>query len=266
MLVFTHIPKTAGTTINLNFLAGSTAKDEVQIKANYTKEEIYTFQTGARRSPTPDWPPVSFDVPCPDIINLIKFLDSPEISKIKLIKGHLPYGVHNYIDERCYYFTVLREPVGRVWSAYAGIVTDEKHYLHDIWRDKYHWDLKEILKDHPPELCNDQFRMMVGTSDVSFGSFDMNRIPEIVNNYSFVITPDKVDQVGSKFGYLFKWRHLMLKKSFNVARYDKMNGKPSTELAKIILDCNQHDLKLYEYVKEQGIVFNMRGGEPFNVD
>lgn len=266
MLIFTHIPKTGGTTVNLNFLAGTRPKDEIRIEGNYKKEEIHTFQTGARRSPDLDWPPISFDVLCSDIINLIKFLDSPEISKIKLIKGHLPYGVHNYIVDDCYYFTVLREPVARVWSVYNGVLIDEKHYLHDIWKNKYHWDLKQILKDHPPELCNDQFRMMLGTSNTSFSSFVMKQIPEIVNNYSFVTTSDHVSEIGTKFGYLFKWKHLMLKKSFNVESYNKLNEKPSTELAKIILDCNQYDLKLYEYVNQCGTVFNMRAGEPFNVD
>lgn len=263
MLVFTHIPKTGGTSVNLNFLAGSTAKDQIQIKANYTKEEIYTFQTGARRSPNPDWPPVSFEVPCTDIVKLICFLHSSSISEIKLIKGHLPYGVHNYIDEPCYYFTVLRDPVDRVWSAFHGVVTDKGHYLHEQWRDKYKWNLTNILKDHPPELCNDQFRMMLGTSNVGFDSFDLKKVHDIVHNYSFITTMDRVEEIGSKFGYLFRWKHLELKRAFNVARYEYLVPKPSDRLRQTILDCNRHDLALYEYVKEKGIVLNMSGGAPF---
>lgn len=266
MLIFTHIPKTGGTTINLNFLTGTTVKDEIQIKANYTKEEVYTFDTGARRSPNSDWPPVSFEVPCPDITKLICFLNSPEVSKIKLIKGHLPYGVHSYLDEPCYYFAVLRHPVDRVWSAFHGVLTDKGHYLHEQWRDKYKWNLTNILKDHPPELCNDQFRMMLGTSTIVFDNFDLKKVHDIVANYSYIITTERLRRVGSDFGYLFRWKHLMLKRAFNVARYEGLVPKPSDRLRQIILDYNRHDLALYEYVKEKDIVFNMRGGEPFEKD
>jgi len=264
MLIFTHIPKTGGTTVITNFLTGTRAVHQIHIPGNYKEEEVHSFLTGARRSPNSDWPPVSFEVPCSDIVKLISFLHSPGISKIKLIQGHLPYGVHHYIDGPSYYFTVIREPVARVWSLYTNVMRSKNHYLYDIWRDQYDWNLMEILKDHPPEICNDQFRMLLGTSYVHFTNFDLKKIPDIINNYSYITTTDKIAQIGSKFGYLFKWHNLKLQRSFNVSQYKESVVK-STKLTQMIIDYNRYDIALYNYVVEKGIVFNMRRGEPFNV-
>jgi len=38
--------------------------------------------------------------------------------KIKIIKGHIPVDLHNYLDQQSNYITMLREPVKRVISAY----------------------------------------------------------------------------------------------------------------------------------------------------
>lgn len=265
MLVFTHIPKTGGTTVNLNYIEGTRPIHQFRIKGNYERDKIYTFRSGARRSPTPDWPSVSFDVPSPDIINLISFLNHADISGIKIIKGHLPYGVHHYIEQPCYYFTVLRQPIARVWSVYNGVMADKDHYLHGLWRDKYQWNFKKILEDRPPELCNDQFRMMTGTSQLIFGDSDQKLIPDVVNKYSYVTTSNRISRMGSDFGYLFGWKHLQLKTNFNIGLYNNtFSPKPPLGLAKLITDYNQLDIILYCYVMEKELIFNLSKGEPHN--
>jgi hypothetical protein len=52
-------------------------------------------------------------------------------SAARLVWGHLPYGVHRHLPQECDYFTILREPVARVTSAYKYILRTPGHVLHD---------------------------------------------------------------------------------------------------------------------------------------
>jgi hypothetical protein len=91
-IIFTHIQKTAGTSI-LNEL----------IYANYAKEEIRMFWGGFG----------------------IKKLILTNTSNFKIFTGHFPYGIHHYIKQDCEYFTFLREPIGRAVSHYNFIKNNQ---------------------------------------------------------------------------------------------------------------------------------------------
>lgn len=52
-------------------------------------------------------------------------------SRARLLRGHVPYGVHRYIPRPCEYVTVLREPVARAISAYKHVLRRPENELHD---------------------------------------------------------------------------------------------------------------------------------------
>ena len=49
----------------------------------------------------------------------------------RAMTGHLHYGVHRHMPQRCDYITMLRDPVARVVSMYRFIRGNPKNWLHD---------------------------------------------------------------------------------------------------------------------------------------
>ncbi|MHC4646778.1 MAG: sulfotransferase family 2 domain-containing protein [Planctomycetota bacterium] len=50
---------------------------------------------------------------------------------IQVMMGHFPYGGHErYPDREVKYFTMLRDPIQRLWSHYWSVVRNPGHYQH----------------------------------------------------------------------------------------------------------------------------------------
>ena len=89
-LIFLHIPKTAGST--LNFI----------LDAHYTPENSFaTSQTWLH-------PEGSLDG--------FEMLTETERARIELLNGHMGLGLHRHLPQPARYLTVLRDPVERVLS------------------------------------------------------------------------------------------------------------------------------------------------------
>src|SRR5687768_14239089 len=86
LLVFVHIPKTAGVTFS-TILAGFYQPGVYSI---YSTAEIAKFQQ----------------------------LTEAQRGTYELLQGHFPYGIHDYIPRPTQYITFLRDPVARVVSLY----------------------------------------------------------------------------------------------------------------------------------------------------
>ena len=84
-LIFTHIPKTAGTSM----------RDQL-IFPNVASEAIRQFRGGYG----------------------IKKLALGSTKGVEVFTGHMPYGIHHFIQQPCQYITFLREPIERAISHY----------------------------------------------------------------------------------------------------------------------------------------------------
>jgi hypothetical protein len=106
-VVFLHIPKTAGSTL-------STA-----LVMSYPQRRTIRLDLINR--------------PAADIETAVA---SEKLRDARLIRGHLPYGIHRYVPRPCRYVTVLREPVARAISDYRFIIRNPSsfrdHPLHDL--------------------------------------------------------------------------------------------------------------------------------------
>lgn len=81
-IIFTHIPKVAGTSLLARL-----------IRPNFQPEEIKTFRG-------------------------VKNLFAERNGDFRVLVGHQPYGMHHFINGECNYFTMLREPISRAVSHY----------------------------------------------------------------------------------------------------------------------------------------------------
>lgn len=92
MLIYLHIPKTAGTTLRMILDREYDADQRLHIEGLYTNEDYANV-----------YGPAYFD-------------------KVSVISGHQYFGLHKYINEECTYITMLRDPIERVLSTYRHTV------------------------------------------------------------------------------------------------------------------------------------------------
>lgn len=99
-LIFLHIPKAAGSTLH------------PVLERHYSKHTRYTLPPGQTRQ--------------------IESLSQDELKRIRLLKGHMPFGMHTYLEGRSRYITLLRHPAERVVSHYYYVKRRPAHELHRL--------------------------------------------------------------------------------------------------------------------------------------
>ena len=101
-LIFLHIPKTAGTTLNRI------------IEWQYNPLSIFTIDPYGIRATA----------------ERFKTLSEGRRRRLKVVRGHLFYGIHKFLLQGASYITMLREPVARLVSTYRFILRRPLHPLH----------------------------------------------------------------------------------------------------------------------------------------
>src|SRR5262245_16845682 len=89
-LIFLHIPKPAGTTVHH------------VLERQFAADEVYSLAGDSWASYRRDF----------------QRLTLPERKKIRVIKGHMEFGLHELLPQPATYVTVLRHPVDRIMSYY----------------------------------------------------------------------------------------------------------------------------------------------------
>lgn len=101
-LIFLHIPKTAGTTLNRI------------IEWQYNPVSIFTVDPHRIRA----------------TVARFKTFSEQRRRRFRVVRGHLLYGIHEFLPQGATYITMLREPVARLLSTYAFILRRPLHPLH----------------------------------------------------------------------------------------------------------------------------------------
>lgn len=101
---FLHLPKTGGSSIR------------TLINANYSSDEMLSLY-GSQ----------------PEIFDSCMAVDKIQRAQLKLVQGHMPYGVHDYLGfpEKRYFF-FLREPVARMLSDVEHSKRHASHGFHHL--------------------------------------------------------------------------------------------------------------------------------------
>ncbi len=133
LVVFLHIPKTAGTTLRETLLR------------NYKSNRMIWVKTA---------PPSHED----QILNAI----IKSSKGLQLIAGHARYGVHEFAAEDAAYFTFLRHPFSRVFSFYHYILTTAHHPYYETLRKSGGNFLDFLNNPDSPEVLNQQTRLISG--------------------------------------------------------------------------------------------------------
>ncbi len=236
-VIFLHIPKTAGTTLHRI------------IDRQYRQEERHFIDR--------------HDVG----IEEFKSLSRARRAEIRMLRGHIPFGLHEYIPGPATYFTMLREPVERVISYYYFVRRDRRHYLHDYANARGTTLQRYVESRVSLQTDNFQTRIVSGIwTQVGFGECSEATLAlakrNLAEHFAVVGLTKRFDETLMLLKRRFAWRNVFYK------RHNVTQGRPrqeslSAETLAVLREHNQLDLELYAYaqalfatqIREQGARF-----------
>jgi hypothetical protein len=227
VIIFAHIPKAAGTTLHRI------------IEQQYHRQDIYSIY------PTPRNPEGGFS----------QFVNLPpeQRAQIRIMKGHLLFGLHAYLPGPFTYFTLLREPIDRVISFYYYVRQNAQHYLHQHVLAQ-NMSLRQYIESQAT-TANDNFqvRMLAGAQGIAFGQCTRGMLDEAKFNlqeyFSVAGLSEHFDATLLMLKHAFQWRSVYyVRQNVNVRRPALATVPPDT--LDLIREQNWLDIELYQYVKQ----------------
>lgn len=233
-LIFLHIPKSAGSTIQVIF------------KRQYRRNSFFV--------------PGNY----PDLDVIKKKLSST--SNMRLCFGHMDFGMHDIIGEDYKYVTIIRDPIERIISQYYYVKRQPKHHLHHQAFKENNYSLAEYVeKGLSTELNNGQVRILIGAGgfhknihtkyDIPFGKCEPWMLEEakmnIEKHFLFCGLQEYFDE-----SLILMKKELHLKKhvgyvSQNIAHKKRKVSELDDKTLRIIRKTNALDIEFYDWIKTQ---------------
>lgn len=253
--IFLHIHKTAGTTLNQIATRQYAPGTIVDL---YGTEKIETFKK------------------------------LPEVKKLnlRLIRGHMGFGLHEFLPQSATYFTLLREPIERTISQYYFIrSTFEKTHQQGVIGDETYQKISSmtfgvfVSEAFSDRYDNLQIRALAGSK--------AKRYDGIVTDDVFELAKKNLREKFSVVGVVedFERSLLLLKRYYgwsnifyfvrNPTKNRPRRSQLTSETINRIHLINEFDLRLYDFaiellglrIDEQGPSFDeeLRGFESMNM-
>ena len=221
MLVFVHIPKTAGTTLH-KVISHQYPAREILIRHDADGPVSEAIPAGQGKPPA-------------------------------VVMGHLSVGLHRY-HPGVRYITCLREPVARLVSHYHHGLNDSTHYLHEaIRRDDL--DLAAyVASGLSGELSNGMTRMLAGVEDFHGAVVDRTVFEiakrNIEDYFDAVLLSERFDEglllLARQMGWKAPW-YLRRK----VGKYSAAAAMPDAETRRRVEAHNAFDVELYAWARDR---------------
>ncbi len=224
-VLFLHIPKTAGTTL------------QAIISRQYPAASIYTIGTDINRA-------------------IIRFRELPdsERRRFRVVQGHMSFGLHAFMEPPAVYVTLLREPVSRTFSDYRFVSTNT---LHPLYATVKSMSLAEYLQSGlTGQLSNGQTRLLSGDSEASnigiptlreLGRADLRAATEnLERHFAVVGLQERFDETLLLMQRRLGWQSPVYVRR-NVTPQRGTPSAPPPPQRRMIEAQNQLDIELYRY-------------------
>ena len=218
-LIYLHIPKCAGTSIM------------DMLKSNYGDGFYRTPNGGGWR----------------------KFGKLPQAKRasITCLTGHIPWGLHEHLEQPYRYAVMLRNPVDRITSLYWFCRRFAKHRRHAEARrfSLAHFAASGAMSD----LDNGMTRWLAGRTDVGslpiekpVTEFDLNLAKSHLRTMVVGFVETYAQDVCN-WALEFGWAHVDTKRRKMAGNYPS----PYRRIRQAVADANRYDVGLYEWAREQ---------------
>jgi hypothetical protein len=219
-LIFVHLPKCGGTTLNRII---EWEYDPMRVFSIDPVLFLWSYKRLNR------WP--------------IK-----RLARMQVFKGHMPFGIHKRLPQDYTYITFLRDPIERVVSAYYFARNYPVHPLHR-WVSKL--TLEEYVRLSPNH--NVQCKYLSGRSvegDYHAGDCTPEMLELAKQNlgqhFSLVGVTERFDEGLAILKIMFGWGIAKYAK-FNVTRTRQAKKNLTAATVDLIAERNKYDMALYEY-------------------
>lgn len=221
MLVFIHIPKTAGTTLH-KVISHQYRRDRILIRHDTDGPPVGAIPAGTVKLP-------------------------------EVVMGHLSVGLH-HSHSGVRYITCLREPVARLVSHYHHACNDPAHYLHEAIKAGALDLAGYAASGISGELSNGMTRMLAGVEDFHHASVGPETLAQakrhVEEHFDAVVLSERFDEglllLAEKLGWSTPY-YLRRK----VGRYSRAAAKPDAATRRVIEEHNALDLELYAWARER---------------
>jgi hypothetical protein len=229
-LIFLHIPKTAGTTF------------QAILKKQYGLANAYLFGQEPRVS-----------------IEAFKQLSAERRAQLRLVSGHMSFGLHSFLAQPSAYITFLRDPASRVVSTYH-YIRRTPHHTHFRAVTSPDMDLEQFARSSISKIGTDngQVRMLAGVEDVGaaipFGECTEALLTQaqanIQRHFPVVGVTELFDESLMLMRRRFGWR-LPLYRRQNVTERNTAGPVMSQQTLQTIQARNSLDMALYTAGRKQ---------------
>jgi hypothetical protein len=223
VIIFLHLPKCGGTTLNR------------LIEWEYNPLEVFSVDPSFFR-----W-------------SYWRLAKTPieRLKRIRVFKGHMPFGLHQRLPRPATYITVLREPIDRAISSY--------YYAQSYKLDPQHriasrLSLEEYIRTTPKE--NVQTKLLAGyTNGYDFLSGECNAAmletakSNLSQSFSLIGLTERFDESLVLAKILFGWQ-IRQYANFNVTPSRPKKDAVPAAVRELVAERYRFDVMLYEYAEQ----------------
>jgi hypothetical protein len=216
-LIFLHIPKTAGTTLNRI------------IEWQYNPLTIFTMDPYRIRA-TPE---------------RLKKLPEARRRRLRIVRGHFYYGIHEFLPQGATYITMLREPVARFLSAYYFLQRRPLHPMHrKVTSERIGVEDFIRLTPHRQNLQCSLIAGIKGNGKCEERTLDIAKA-NLEKSFSVVGISERFEESLMLMAKTFDWDVPF----YENRKVSKTRPKVEPSAVEMIKEHNRLDIELYEFGK-----------------